>query len=80
MTLTEANKILSGKLTFGDPDQIKAVRFIEQVNEAVKLFRACDRHDKENGQAWGWCECVERFPEAIKTAGPLSLKRVRSKR
>jgi superfamily I DNA and/or RNA helicase len=39
VTLKEARKILKSPLIFGDPQQIKAVRFIEAVDEAVERLK-----------------------------------------
>lgn len=43
MTVKEAKEVLSGKLVFGDEKQIKARKFLEQVEEAKEVIRTDDR-------------------------------------
>ena len=74
MTLAEAKKILSGKLTFGDPDQIKAVRFIGNVEEAKEAYQKCLNHASSKKEFWDFCYCVDKFSDEVKNAARLSLR------
>ena len=38
MTLKEARSKLSGSMTFGDPDQIAAVKFLSKVEDAIAII------------------------------------------
>lgn len=61
MTAKEARQELERPLVFGDPKQIKAVRFIEQVNELHDKAKAAgiERDDLVCPECFGegWREC-----------------------
>lgn len=40
-TVEQAQKILSGTLVFGDDTQIRAVRFLQTVQECAEILRKC---------------------------------------
>jgi hypothetical protein len=64
MTLTEARKILKPPLIFGNDAQIKAARFIEQVEECKEAILACDYVDEHlacNLSALLDCDCIEKW-------------------
>lgn len=42
MTVAEAKKALEPPLIFGNAEQIKAVRFLEQVEACRAAIKACD--------------------------------------
>lgn len=76
MTLTEAKKILSGKLVFGNAEQIKARNCWEMVQEARDAILACDyveEHLECNYDDLVDCDCIEQWcdedaPQLLKDA------------
>lgn len=46
MTLAEAKRILKPPLKFGDPVQIKAVRFLESVDAACEAIKVCEEAEE----------------------------------
>jgi hypothetical protein len=42
MTLSEAKKAISGKLTFGNEEQVKALAFLEAVAECADAIEASE--------------------------------------
>ena len=68
MTIAEAKKILSGKLVFGDPQQIKAVRFIENVDAAEGAIKNCpniEKHLRKGFFNLEYCDCADRISEDV---------------
>lgn len=71
MNLSEANKILGGKLVFGDEKQIEAIKFLRQVADAIEAYKNCRYgHDKNS---WGVCSCVADFDEEVNEAAALKM-------
>jgi hypothetical protein len=74
MTLAEARKLLTPPLIFGKDAQIKAVRFMEQVDEALETYEKCEEehesyspHDPESRFDIG-CDCLDPFRKETKDA------------
>ena len=67
MTLRKAFNILKPPLIFGNPAQIEAVRFIEEVDRAEERITQCDspehllRHRLINPD----CECVRDLKDDV---------------
>lgn len=74
-TLLQARKILERKLTFGDDEQIRAVRFIEQAEGAMEAYGKCNidhRRSDDNGRGDRifrlTCDCLEDYEPEIRNA------------
>jgi hypothetical protein len=66
MTLSEAQRILKPPLIFGNDEQIKAVRFMEQVEAALEAYEKCDENHKEYriyqpSKFQYSCPCIDSF-------------------
>jgi hypothetical protein len=73
--LIEAQKILSGKLVFGNENQIQAVRFMETVSQCSEAIVNCNK-----GHKWvryrdaGECDCTRGFEEEVIAAAVQYLQ------
>lgn len=74
MTLAKARAILKPPLVFGNAEQIKAVRFMEQVEECKERILACENVDEHIVCKWIYarnCDCNYKFDDEI-VKGALS--------
>jgi hypothetical protein len=64
VTAREASEILSRPLVFGDENQIRAIKFMGELNEARAAVRACPRapHKKPVTE----CSCTRKFSEDVR--------------
>jgi hypothetical protein len=56
-TEESARTLLSGKLVFGDAEQIKAVDFLAKLEDADERFKNC--------QCEEYCDCLLSFSDAV---------------
>ena len=63
MTLVQALTAIKGKLVFGDPLQIAAVRLLEAVEACAAAIKACPHDCKPcercKGTGYIECECID---------------------
>lgn len=62
MTVAEATKILAGPLTLGNEQQLRADKFLVQVEEAREARRLCRRNHGRYCECW---ESQERFSNDV---------------
>jgi hypothetical protein len=80
--LIEAQKILSGKLVFGNENQIQAVRFMETVSQCSEAIVNCNeghkwvryRDAEECYRDAGECDCTRGFKEEVIAAAVQYLQ------
>lgn len=58
MTVAEARKALSGKLIFGDAEQIKAHRFLEEIETLIEKINACKSKHALFDSKYDIAECL----------------------
>ena len=66
MTLAKAKKALSGRLEFGNPDQIRASNFIKNAERIAEMIEAAEFKPSEcescNGTGEHKCKCGDEHP------------------
>ena len=82
ITLAEARRLLKPPLKFGDDAQIRAVRFMEQVDAALEAYTKCDEkhedyHEGLQSEFDHRCECIQKFNIEVRRAAYVYWKKKR---
>jgi hypothetical protein len=88
MTLGDARRTLRGRLWFGDEAQIRARKFIEQVELAKDAIEECeeDHAEAQTVEPTIWknvwyeeivkCKCVAKIDEQVRAEAALDFVRI----